>query len=220
MSNRTTPMTETLLDYVLANSLRESDVARALREQTAELTERNMQIAPEQGQFMQLLARLMGARSYIDVGVFTGYSSLVMAEALPADGRILACDISEQWTRIARRYWQEAGLAGKIELVLAPATETLNQRLEDGETEQWDMAFIDAHKPEYIDYYEACLDLIRPGGLIMVDNTLWNGQVADPSSNDENTRAIRTFNEHVNDDTRVAISLVPIGDGLTLCMKR
>ena len=220
MSNRTTPMTEALLDYVLAHSLRESDVARALRDKTADLAERNMQIAPEQGQFMQMLARLMGARSYIEVGVFTGYSSLVMAEVLPADGRILACDISEEWTRIARRHWQEAGLAEKIELVLAPATDTLNQRVEDGETEQWDMAFIDAHKPEYIDYYEACLGLIRPGGLIMVDNTLWDGQVANPAVDDENTRAIRAFNEHVNDDTRVDISLVPIGDGLTLCRKR
>lgn len=220
MSNRTTPITDRVYDYLLEHSLHESDKAHALREETATLAERNMQIAPEQGQFMQMLARLMGARSYIDVGVFTGYSSLIMAEALPADGRILACDISEEWTRIARRHWQEAGLAGKIELALAPATDTLRQRLEDGETEQWDMAFIDAHKPEYIDYYEACLDLIRPGGLIMVDNTLWNGQVANPAADDENTRAIRAFNEHVNDDTRVAISLVPIGDGLTLCMKR
>ncbi len=219
MSSRTTPLTEHLRDYVLAHTLRESPTARALRERTAALPERNMQIAPEQGQFMQLLARLMGATSYIDVGVFTGYSSLVMAEVLPADGRILACDLSEEWTAMARDCWRRAGVSDKIELVLAPALETLDRRLASGGANQWDMAFIDAHKPEYIDYYEACLKLIRPGGLILVDNTLWNGNVADQTVSDEDTRAIRAFNAHVRDDSRITLSLVPIGDGLTLCRK-
>ncbi len=220
MSNRPTPLTDKLHAYLLEHSLRESQAARALREETAALPEHNMQIAPEQGQFMQMLARLMGARRYIEVGVFTGYSTLVMAEALPADARILACDISHEWTRIAQRHWENAGVSERIELMLAPAVQTLESRLEEGDAGQWDMAFIDAHKPEYIDYYEACLKLVRRGGLILVDNTLWDGKVVDPAADDENTRAIRTFNEHINDDTRVDISLVPVADGLTLCRKR
>ena len=220
MSNRTTPLTDPLYDYLLDHSLRESEAARALREETATLSKRNMQIAPEQGQFMQMLARLTGATSYIDVGVFTGYSSLVMAEVLPANGRILGCDLESEWTDIARRHWKAAGISERIELVLAPALETLNSRIEAGEAGQWDMAFIDADKAEYIDYYEACLKLVRPGGLILADNTLWNGNVADPGVEDEDTQAIRAFNAHVHGDDRVDLSLVPIGDGLTLLRKR
>jgi len=220
MSNRTTPLTDRLYNYLLDQSLRKSDTARALREFTATLPEASMQVAPEQGQFMQMLARLMGAESYIDVGVFTGYSSLVMAEVLPAHGQILACDIDEDWTRIARQFWERAGVADRIELVLAPALDTLNRRIQTGDSGNWDMAFIDAHKPEYIDYYEACLQLIRPGGLFMVDNTLWGGSVADPQKNDEDTQAIQAFNAHVREDKRVHLSMVPIGDGLSLLQKR
>ena len=220
MSNRTTPLTEPLYDYLLDHSLRESEAARALREETATLSKRSMQIAPEQGQFMQMLARLTGATSYIDVGVFTGYSSLVMAEMLPANGRILGCDLESEWTDIARKHWETAGISERIELVLAPALETLNSRIEAGEAGQWDMAFIDADKAEYIDYYEACLTLVRPGGLILADNTLWNGNVADPAVDDEDTQAIRAFNAHVHGDDRVDLSLVPIGDGLTLLRRR
>ena len=220
MSNRTIVLSDALHEYLLAESLRESDAAQKLRTETLELPESRMQISPEQGQFMQLMARLMGAESYIEVGVYTGYSTLVMAEALPDKGRILALDIDEDWTRMARDHWQSAGVADRIELVLAPAKDTLNDRLEAGEAGQWDMAFIDADKPGYIDYYEACLRLLRSGGLIMVDNTLWNGNVADAAVSDADTRAIRAFNAYVHSDERVDLSLMPIGDGLTLLRKR
>lgn len=220
MSSRTTPLTEGLHQYLLDSSLRESETARALREYTATLPEHNMQIAPEQGQFMQMLARLMNATSYIDVGVFTGYSSLVMAEVLGKEGRILACDESETWTRIARDYWQQAGLAEHIQLALGPALETLRHGLNQGDADQWDMAFIDADKQEYTAYYEACLRLVRPGGLILVNNTLWHGQVADPQAQDAETLAIRRFNEYLQEDDRIDLSLVPIGNGLTLCRRR
>ena len=220
MSSRTTPLTDELHRYLLANSLRESDTARALRKYTLTLPEHNMQIAPEQGQFMQMLARLMGATSYIDVGVFTGYSALVMAEVLGENARILACDESDTWTRIARDYWQQAGVDGRIELALAPALETLRHRLNQGEADQWDIAFIDADKSEYTAYYEACLRLIRPGGLILVDNTLWHGQVTQEDTEDPDTLAIQRFNEYLQEDDRIDLSLVPIGDGLTLCRRR
>ena len=220
MSSRTTPLTDQLHQYLLANSLRESDTARALREYTATLPEYNMQIAPEQGQFMQMLAQLMNAQSFIEVGVFTGYSTLVMAEVLGEQGRILACDQSEAWTRIARDYWQQAGVSERIDLALAPALETLRHRLNQGEADQWDMAFIDADKNEYTAYYEACLRLIHPGGLILVDNTLWHGQVADTHTQDPETLAIQQFNEYLREDDRIDLSLVPIGDGLTLCRRR
>jgi caffeoyl-CoA O-methyltransferase len=220
MSNRSISLTESLYDYLLSVSLREPDLLRQLREETAVRPEARMQIAPEQGQFMGLLARLMGARRCLEIGVFTGYSSLAVALALPEAGRIVACDVSEQWTAVARRYWAAAGVAHKIELRLAPALETLAQLRAAGETGTYDFAFIDADKESYLAYFECALDLLRPGGLIAVDNTLWSGRVADPGNAEADTVALRHFNEHLHRDERIDLSLVPIGDGLTLARKR
>jgi caffeoyl-CoA O-methyltransferase len=179
-----------------------------------------MQIGPEQGQLMGLLARLVGAKRCIEIGVFTGYSSLAVALALPEDGRILACDVSEEWTAIARRFWREAGVEHKIELKLQPATRTLEQLLAAGEAGRYDFAFIDADKPSYDTYYELLLQLLRPGGLIALDNTLWSGHVADPNNRDPNTVALRALNDKLHRDERVDLSLLPVGDGLTLARKR
>ena len=209
-----------LYEYLLQVSLREADVLRRLREETTALPEAQMQIAPEQGQFMALLVEQIGARRTIEVGVFTGYSSLSVALALPADGRIVACDVNEAWTAIARRYWDEAGVAHKIELRLAPAIETLDSLIAGGEAGAYDFAFIDAEKTEYADYYERVLELLRPGGLAAIDNVLWNGRVVDPERNDDDTNAIRAFNEALKGDERVTLSMVPIADGLTLARKR
>jgi predicted O-methyltransferase YrrM len=222
MSNRTIQVTDDLYEYLLSVSSREPDVLRRLREETAAATgdRFRMQISPEQGQFMQLLARLTGARRALEVGVFTGYSSLAVALAMPDDGRLVACDVSEEWTSIARRYWAEAGVAGKIDLRLAPATETLAGLVAAGEAGTYDFAFVDADKGNYATYYERALELLRPGGLIAVDNTLWSGRVADPSVDDPDTAAIRAFNETVHRDERVDLSLLPVGDGLTLALKR
>lgn len=220
MSNQTISLTDALHQYLLDVSLRESDVLKALREETATLSTANMQIAPEQGQFMALLVHLCGARHIIEVGVYTGYSSLAMALALPENGRLLACDLSEEYTNIAQRYWSEAGVSSKIDLHLAPAIETLQTLRKDGAAERFDMAFIDADKASYDAYYEHCLALLRQGGLIIVDNVLWGGSVVDPDKQDEDTCAIRAFNQKLLADQRVDISLVPIGDGLTLARKR
>lgn len=220
MSNRSIALTDSLYDYLLGASLREPPLLRALREETATLSERAMQIAPEQGQFMALLARLMGARRCLEVGVFTGYSSLVMALALPADGRIVACDVSEEWTSIARRYWRAAAVADRIDLRLAPALETLDALLAGGDAGRFDLAFIDADKGNYPHYYERCLTLLRPGGLVVVDNTLWSGRVADLAANEPDTLVLRRFNETLLRDERVDLSLLPVGDGLTLARKR
>jgi caffeoyl-CoA O-methyltransferase len=220
MSNNTITLTPAIYRYLLDVSLREPEVLQRLRARTAGIPYAHMQIAPEQGQFMALLAQLSGARQAIEVGVFTGYSALAVALALPADGRLLACDIDEQWTAIAREYWQEAGMAEKIELRLAPALQTLDTLLAEGRAGRFDFAFIDADKDNYIAYYERLLQLLRPGGLIVVDNVLWDGKVADPANEEPDTVAIRAFNEHVCKDKRVTLSLVPIGDGLTLAMKR
>jgi caffeoyl-CoA O-methyltransferase len=179
-----------------------------------------MQISPEQGQFMALLARLMGARRCLEIGVFTGYSSLALALALPDDGRILACDVSERWTNVARRYWAAAGVAHRIELRLATAMETLDALLAAGEAGRYDFAFLDADKENYVGYYERVLQLLRPGGIVLADNTLWSGRVADPENAEATTVALRHFNEHLHRDERVDLSLVPIGDGLTLARKR
>ena len=220
MSNRTISLTDSLHEYLLEVSLREADLLRRLREETAADPLARMQISPEQGQFMALLARLTGARRCIEVGVFTGYSSICVASALPADGRIVACDVSEHWTSIARRYWVEAGVARKIDLRLAPALETLDALAAAGEAGTYDFVFVDADKTEYVAYYERALVLLRPGGLVVVDNTLWSGRVADPEVADEDTVALRHFNEHLHRDARIDLSLVPIGDGLTLARKR
>jgi predicted O-methyltransferase YrrM len=220
MSNRTISMTDDLYGYMLQTSLREAPLLTRLRDETAAHPRGGMQISPEQGQFMQLLVKLMGARRCIEVGVFTGYSSLAVAMALPADGRILACDVSEEFTSVARRYWKEAGVAGKIELVLAPATETLDARLKTGEAVSYDLAFIDADKANYAQYYERILKLLRPGGLVLVDNVLWSGAVIDAEDQSEDTVAIRAFNKLLQQDERVDLSMLPVGDGLTLARKR
>jgi caffeoyl-CoA O-methyltransferase len=220
MSNRTISLTDSLYAYLLSVSLREPELLRRLREETAADPMVEMQIAPEQGQFMAMLVRLIGARRCVEIGVFTGYSSLVTALALPEDGRIIACDVSEQWTAVARRYWQRAGVAHKIDLRLAPALETLDGLIAAGQTGSYDFAFIDADKENTVAYYERVLVLLRPGGLLTVDNTLWSGRVTDPRELDRDTVAMRQFNELVHRDERVDLSLLPVGDGLTLARKR
>jgi predicted O-methyltransferase YrrM len=220
MSNRSITLTDPLYQYLLDVSLREPPVLQSLRDETHRLREHSMQIAPEQGQFMAMLARLVGAGRCLEVGVFTGYSSLAVALALPDDGRIVACDVSEEWTAVARRYWKAAGVEHKIDLRLGPAVRTLDTLLAAGEAGTYDMAFIDADKAAYLDYYERVLQLLRPGGLILVDNTLWDGRVLDPSVRDDDTVAMRHFNERLHRDERIDLSLVPIGDGLTLARKR
>lgn len=220
MSNRTLGLDEKLYAYVLQASLREDPLLAELRRETAEHPMARMQIAPEQGQFMQLLLRMLGARSYIDVGVFTGYSALAAALVLPEDGRVVACDVSEEYTRVARDYWRRAGVEHKVDLQLRPALETLDALIDGGESGTYDFAFIDADKENYAAYYERCLTLLRPGGVIAVDNCLWNSRVADESVQDAETRAIRALNEKLRDDNRVEVSLVPIGDGLYLARKR
>jgi len=220
MSNRSISLTDSLYEYLLAVSLREPDLLRQLRQETSTDPMARMQISPEQGQFMGLLARLMGARRCLEVGVFTGYSSLALALALPDDARIVACDVSEEWTSVARRYWAAAGVADKIDLRLAPALETLEGLLAAGEAGSYDFAFLDADKKNYLRYFELALGLVRPGGLIVADNTLWSGRVADPRNAEPDTVALRHFNQHLHRDARIDLSLVPIGDGLTLARKR
>jgi predicted O-methyltransferase YrrM len=209
-----------LYNYLLSVSLREPEILGKLRQETANHPRGGMQISPEQGQFMRLLVQLIGAKKTLEVGVFTGYSSLSVALALPDDGKIIACDVSEEFTAIARRYWQQAGVTHKIDLHLAPALETLDQLLATGQAETFDFAFIDADKENYDGYYERSLQLVRPGGLIAIDNVLWSGQVADLQYQDEETQAIRAINQKLHHDERVTISLVPIADGLTLALKR
>ena len=220
MTNRSISLTDSLYEYLLSVSLREPAELRRLRDETAALPNARMQIAPEQGQFMALLVRLMGARRCLEVGVFTGYSSLAVALALPDDGRIVACDVSEEWTAVARRYWVAAGIAHKVDLRLAPALETLEGLLAAGAADSFDFAFLDADKENYPSYYERLLELVRPGGLIVADNTLWSGRVADPANTEASTEALRRFNEQLHRDERVDLSLVPVGDGLTLARKR
>lgn len=219
MANKTLSLTNALYAYLVEHSVREPEILRRLRAETGQDRMSMMQIGPEQGQFMQLLVRLMGAKNCLEIGVFTGYSSLAVALALPADGHILACDISEQWTAIARRYWHEAGVTAKIDLRIAPALSTLDELIESGKSACFDFAFIDADKDNYLGYYERALTLVRSGGLIAVDNTLWGGQVIDKKSKSEDTQAIRRFNDRLYSDSRVQLSLLPIGDGLTLALK-
>lgn len=218
MSNRTIAMDDRVYEYFLSQSLREPAVLRRLREETAKTPYPNMQIAPEQGQFMSFLVEVMGAKRAIEIGTFTGYSALCVAGAMGPEGRLVACDISKEWTDIARNYWAEAGLAAQIDLRLAPALATLKALAAEGRI--FDFAFIDADKREYEAYYEGVLALLRPGGVIAVDNVLWDGKVADPGQNDPNTEAIRAFNAKVLTDSRVSLTMVPIGDGLTLARKR
>jgi predicted O-methyltransferase YrrM len=220
VSNRTIQLDDRTYQYLLAHSLREAPVLARLRAETASHPKVNMQIAPEQGQFMQMLVRLTGARRAIEVGVFTGYSSLAVMLAMPPDGRLLALDLSEEYTAIARRHWQAAGVAGRIELVIGPAQDTLDARIRAGEAGRYDFAFIDADKTGYLAYYERLLKLLRPGGLIVVDNTLWSGEVANPANRDADTVALREFNDALHRDPRVDLALLPVGDGLTLARIR
>ncbi len=220
MSRHTINVDETLNRYILEHSVREHPVLAELREATRGMPHAGMQISPEQGQLMALLVKMLGARRTIEVGVFTGYSSLAVALALPADGRLVACDVSEEWTAVGRRFWRKAGVADKVDLRIAPALQTLDAMLTAGEADRYDFAFIDADKGNYAGYYDRCVQLVRAGGLIAVDNTLWNGWVADAAHAEDDTRAIRAFNDKLHADDRVDLSLVPIGDGLTLARKR
>lgn len=220
MANQTLGLGENLYKYLLAVSLREPEILTQLRQVTANRPMGQMQIAPEQGQFMALLVQLIGAKKTLEIGVFTGYSSLAVALALPDDGKIIACDISEEYTSMARHYWQLAGVADKIDLRIAPALETLDDLINQGESGSFDFAFIDADKSNYDNYYERALKLVRKGGLIAIDNVLWSGRVADPEIQDNRTQKIRDFNQKLHADSRVNLSLVPIADGLTLAMKK
>lgn len=220
MSRRTTPLADELYDYFLEVSLRESDVLRRLREETGRLEKAEQQISPEQGQFMTLLLQLMGARRALEIGTFTGYSTLCIAKGLPDDGEVVACDIDEEWPSFGMRYWAEAGVRNKIEFRPGRASDTLTGLIEQGQEEEFDFVFIDADKRGLDEYYEMSLHLVRPAGVIAVDNTLWSGKVADPEVVDDDTMAIRGFNARVIDDERVDLSLVPIGDGLTLLRKK
>ena len=220
MGKKTLELTDKLYDYLLSVSLRDNPVQKKLREETDKLEWGMMQISADQAQFMFLLLKLINAKRIIEIGTFTGYSALVMAHALPDDGRIIACDVHEEWTSMGKPYWEQAGVADKIDLRLAPALDTLAQLMNDGQNESFDAAFIDADKQNMLNYYEYCLKLLRPGGLIMIDNVLWGGSVVDEDKNDDDTVAIRATNQFVFQDERVDISMVPIGDGLTLARKR
>ena len=223
MSRSHTILTDELSAYLRDVSLRDSDVLRRLREETAQSFDENiasMQISAEQGQFLAMLVRLIEARKTLEVGVFTGYSSLSVAMALPKDGKVIACDVSDQFTSIARRYWKEAGVDHKVDLRLGPALETLDALIAGGEAGTFDFAFIDADKANYENYYERALRLLRSGGLIAVDNVLWHGRVVDPQVNDPDTQAIRRFNARLHTDDRIDLSMLPVGDGLTLARKK
>lgn len=220
MSNRTLQLSSELHAYLLSQGLRESALQRRLREETAGLREAGMQIAPEEGALLALLVRLLNARNILEIGTFTGYSALSMALAQTADSRLVTCDLNREWTEIARRYWHEAGVADRIELRLGPAVDTLRAlRRDDSAASHFDLVFIDADKQGYRDYYEHALELVRPGGLIAIDNTLWAGRVIDPEQTDLDTLAIKELNRYLHTDERIELCLVPIADGLTLAYK-
>jgi len=220
MSRPNEYLPENIYDYMNSVSLREPAILRKLREETASHPMATMQIPPEHGQFLALLMQLTGARRTLEVGVFTGYSSLAVALALPDDGKILACDVSGEYTSVARRYWKEAGVDHMIDLRLKPALETLHELIAQRQHNRFDFAFIDADKANYEGYYECALELVRPGGLIAIDNVLWHGAVIDPEDNTADTLAIRALNKKLLGDSRVSISMLPISDGLTLACKR
>jgi predicted O-methyltransferase YrrM len=220
MSSETTRLSDGLYAYMLSVSLREPECLVRLREETASFELARMQVSPEQGQFMALLTKLIDARKVLEIGVFTGYSSLCMALALPEKGRIVACDVNESWTSIARRHWRQAKIDHKIDLRLAPAVDTMAALIAGGESDTFDMVFIDADKENYATYYELSLKLVKQGGLILIDNVLWHGRVLDREDNEASVVAIRNLNEKLRDDDRVEISLLPIGDGVTLVRKR
>jgi predicted O-methyltransferase YrrM len=220
LSNRTLNVTPALYHYMLSVSLREPTILKSLRDETNKLSSHDMQIAPEQGQFMAFLVELIGARKTLEIGVYTGYSALAVALALPGDGQIIACDINAKTSAIAQRFWQEAGVAQKINLKLAPALETLDHLITQGAVNSFDFIFIDADKQNYLNYYQRSLSLVRPGGLILIDNVLWGGDVADSRNHSKQTEAIRQLNQTIYSDPRVSLSLLPLSDGLTLVRKR
>lgn len=220
MSSYTLNLTKKLYQYILDASLRESKILEELRYETAKLPSARMQISPEQGQFMALLIELISAKKTLDIGVYTGYSALAVALALPSDGRVVACDIDAKITQTAKEFWKKAGVENKIDLHIAPAQQTLEALISNGEANTFDFGFIDADKSNYENYYELALQLLRPGGLIMIDNTLWGGDVIDPNINDNATRAIRAINEKLHHDNRITLSMIPLGDGVTLARKK
>ena len=220
MSSSTIGLNNELRKYMLDVSFRDDKILRRLREETLTLKEAQMQISPEQGALLSILTKILNAKKTLDIGVFTGYSSLVVARELPNDGLIVACDTSIEWTSIAKKYWKLAGVDNKVDLHLAPAIETLEKLIEDEQGSTYDFSFIDADKINYQWYYEHSLTLVQPGGIIAVDNVLWSGQVIDESDSEPATRAIRSFNEKLFQDDRVSISMVPVGDGLTLAYKK
>jgi len=220
MSNQSIGLSDDLYDYLLSVSLREPEVMRRLRAETADHPTSDMQVAPEQAQFMRFLVRLIGARRTLEIGVFTGYSALAVASELPSTGTLVACDVSDEYTEVARRYWAEAGVADRIDLRIAPAEETLSALLENGQDGTFDFSFIDADKERYDTYYEQSLELLRPGGVIALDNMFRGGRVADLDVQDESVQAIQHLNEKLHDDDRVELSMLPLADGVTLAMKR
>jgi caffeoyl-CoA O-methyltransferase len=220
MSRTTIQIDEALNDYLRDISVRETEVMTDLRERTAEMEAANMQISSEQGALMTLLVELMGVERAVEVGTFTGYSALCIARAMAADGELICCDVDEEWTSIAQDYWARAGLDDRIRLELRPALETLEALIDDGQADSFDFAFVDADKENYVEYYDRCMTLVRPGGLLAFDNVLWSGSVVNPDDDDASTRAIRRLNETIADDERVTPSMVPIGDGLLLARKR
>ncbi len=219
MSNRTLSIDDRIYDYIRTVSINEPELLQQLRKETAKIEYSEMQISPEQGQFMSLLIKLMAATRAIEIGTFTGYSSICIASAMPENGKLICCDISSQWTGVAEKYWALAELKNKIDLHIQSAAQTLQKLLDDGDEKSFDFIFIDADKQNYIIYYEMALRLLRKGGIIAVDNTLWSGAVADPQNNEASTHAIRRFNAMLKNDDRVSHSLLTIGDGLTLILK-
>lgn len=220
MANKTMGISDELAAYVVKVGAREPEILARLREETAAIPQHGMQIAPEEGAFLALMVELIGARRCIEVGTFTGYSSTAIALALPQDGQLVCCDVSEEWTSLASKYWDEAGVADKIDLRIAPAAETLDQLLADGEEDAFDFAFIDADKAGYDVYYERLLRLVRRGGLIALDNTLWSGKVLNKDADDEDTRALQALNVKLADDERITLCLLPVADGVTLARRR
>ena len=220
MSSSTLQLNEKVYDYLLGHSLRESAVCQQLREETKPIKMGMMQVSPEQGQFMSLLVELMGVRKAVEVGTFTGYSALCVAQALPADGMLVCCDVSEEWTAVGKKYWEQAGVSDRISLRIGPAIDTLKVMRDAGEEGTFDFGFIDADKANYQSYYEHVIALLRTGGLLLIDNVLWGGSVANPEKTDKDTEAIRALNTFLHHDDRVSLSMLPVGDGLTLALKR
>jgi predicted O-methyltransferase YrrM len=220
MANTSIGLPPDVHDYLVAHGVREPEILKRLREETRAIPQHNMQIAPEQGAFLALLVELTGAKRCLEIGTFTGYSSLIVALAMPPDGTMVCCDVSDEWTAVARRYWAEAGVADRIDLRLAPALETLDQLLASGAANTFDFAFVDARKTEYPDYHERVVQLLRPGGLAAYDNVLWSGRVADDDVTDDDTKGLRRLNDRLAGDERVTVSMLPLADGVTLARKR